>query len=267
MKPKYTTLLTLGLAATCSLQATTVFTEDFATDATGWSEEGNGTYSYNAGNENLEMAANGGFDSLRYNGFTDSPINLEIGDSITLSVDFSTSITSSGDNALAFGIYLGGDSIDAGFNEEVTGYSAMFGWDNSDDTVRPDGGVYVAINTRGGTTAGTGGAADSSPTLGTTNTGGYFLADTSTHNLTMTITRSSNTEVTIVYGMDGNLTDPVTGTFVDFAYEDLSVFARASDMTSFTIDNITVSIIPEPSTYALAAGLLGLAFVAMRRRK
>ncbi|MCC5840925.1 MAG: PEP-CTERM sorting domain-containing protein [Opitutales bacterium] len=37
--------------------------------------------------------------------------------------------------------------------------------------------------------------------------------------------------------------------------------------TSFDIDNLVVTAIPEPSTYAALIGLLALGFVAYRRRR
>ena len=38
-------------------------------------------------------------------------------------------------------------------------------------------------------------------------------------------------------------------------------------MSAFTIDSVTVSAIPEPSTYAMLAGLGALGLAAWRRRQ
>ena len=56
---------------------------------------------------------------------------------------------------------------------------------------------------------------------------------------------------------------PVTGSTLDIR---LTLNVNSGD-EDFAVDNLTITAVPEPSAYAAILGLLGLAYVAFRRRK
>lgn len=95
------------------------------------------------------------------------------------------------------------------------------------------------------------------------------------------VTFDADETYTLTGNGSGALTDgtstAVQGSFVNFAYSltgsptgDLGIRIQAISFTGggdrVTWDNIEVSAVPEPSTFALLGGLLALGFVAVRRR-
>jgi hypothetical protein len=64
--------------------------------------------------------------------------------------------------------------------------------------------------------------------------------------------------------------DSIVGKYLDAGTYDaaaLNTFFSTSVFNTAGAGSITVSAIPEPSTYAAFAGLLGLAVASVRRRK
>ena len=52
-----------------------------------------------------------------------------------------------------------------------------------------------------------------------------------------------------------------------YAFDAFAIYSVTTDGSSFAIDNVTITAVPEPSTYAACAGaaVLGLAFWRRRR--
>lgn len=83
---------------------------------------------------------------------------------------------------------------------------------------------------------------------------------TATQTFSMTIT-----DTTWSYSLNG--ATATTGTHTFDTSRSYRFTAHAHSNPNATFDNITITAIPEPGTYALLAGLTGLVYVMLRRRR
>jgi hypothetical protein len=201
-----------------------------------------------------------------------SPVSLADGESITLTFDFSFSSIVNVDQGLRFGIFnSNGTRFASGFSGTLQPFSNA-------SVNGPTTGYLAYVNP--GATSGTstysvreeftGGATpfSSTGTVGTNNTAAYLgLSANTTYSAVFSITRSGANAVlsSTINGVTQSGTD--TGASAGFSYDEISIFTGSAVVPTsgtFTIDNVNVTVIPEPSAAMLGAlGVIGL----LRRRR
>jgi hypothetical protein len=85
--------------------------------------------------------------------------------------------------------------------------------------------------------------------------------------VTLTFTRTS-TGLDINKSYNGNVTtSSLADTNAVYTFNNLAFSMNNPDTVGFTLDNVTVTAVPEPSTYALLAGFMTLGLILWRRRR
>ncbi len=201
-----------------------------------------------------------------------SPVTLADGQTITLTFDFSLSSIVNVDQGLRFGIFnSNGTRFASGFSGTMQPFSNV-------GVNGPTTGYLAYVNP--GATSGTstysvreeftGGATPFSSTLavGTNNTAAYLglVADT-TYSAIFSITRSGADAVlsSTINGITQSGTD--VGASAGFSYDEISIFTASTTVPAsgtFTLDNVNVTVIPEPTAAML--GALGTLALLRRRR-
>jgi len=201
-----------------------------------------------------------------------SPVGLADGESITLSFNFSLSSIVANEEGLRFGI----------FNSNGTRFATGFSSAELDLTStvhEPTRGYLAAANP--GATTGTStfsvrekfnnsGTTPFSSTgaIGPNNTAAYLsLAAATTYSAMFSITRSGANAVlsSTINGITQTGTD--TGASAGFNFDQISIFTNSAPVptnATFTVDNVNVTVIPEPSAALL--GALGSLALLRRRR-
>jgi hypothetical protein len=282
--------------ATQAILAQTIFSDNFTTDSSlqpGWYNLNDSTTSSSALNptagQGLELVSTAsGHVAEIFNQFSPTLITPSVGQTLTLSVNFNTVGVSGNTGGLVFGLYNtqgsapngdettasgSGSTATTGATTNHTGYFQIAGYNTSAGTStklysRMTGateqnelGYYSRMNSDQYTQL------QSNPASGNAN-----LADGNAYTLNYSIlnTGSGNTITTTI--MKG-----VT-TLDDWTYTDASSLNTSFNELDFGLYNkngasldinttlVTVSIVPEPSTFALAGlGLIGLV-AGFRRR-
>jgi hypothetical protein len=168
---------------------------------------------------------------------------LAIGESITLSFDFRMIAAATNDTAgLRFG--LGTSSNTFGFTFGTGTSSAV-------------GTAQFATGTVSG------------PNTPYTSTGATFsINNTASHSFSFTITRTSGTSLSFLSSVDANTVSAVSNnTISNFTFNSIILGQGSSSANDINIDNVIVSVIPEPSTYAALAGLAVLGLVVCKRSR
>ncbi len=204
-----------------------------------------------------------------------SPITILDGESITLSFDFAFSSLAAADSGMQFGLYnSGGTRLGADFSSSVQLFA-------NDAVFLPSTGYGVQVNP-GATTGvstfslrrkfGSSGATNFSNTgtIGTNNAAAYLgLTPNTFSTASITITRVGDSSVvsSTVNGITQTGTLAGGGTF---AFDTIGIFtstAAVSVGNTFTFDNVNVTVVPEPSTYALLITSLVIGGLVYRRRR
>lgn len=297
MKPNCFTFHAAALVAvlsSSSLQATTLLNDTFSdneratqglTGSAEWGFAPNGNTNTNA---NLS-AATGALvftpqttvgtaqQSTAYFTASGSPVALADGETITLTFDFTlTALGASSENGLRFGL----------FNSNGTRYAADFSTASlpflNAAIFEPTTGFFTTANV--GATLGTstfgvrrGNASASNTTpfggsggiTGASTTSGYLgLVAGTTYTASLSILRNSSISATVSTTINGftqgATTTATAGTMSFDTVAILSGSALTASSNTFTIDNVNVTVIPEPSA-ALLGGLGALALLRRRR--
>lgn len=202
-----------------------------------------------------------------------SPVGLADGESITLSFNFSLSSIVNNEDGLRFGIFNSNstrfatgfssaelDLTNAAVHEPTTGYLAAA---NPGATAGTSTFSVREKFTNSGTTP-----FSNSGVVGTNNTAAYLgLAAATTYSAMFSITRSGANAVlsSTINGITQTGTD--TGASAGFNFDQISIFTNSAPVptnATFTIDNVNVTVVPEPSVALL--GALGTLALLRRRR-
>lgn len=205
-----------------------------------------------------------------------SPYALAVGETITLTFDFKLGNTANAENGFRFGLFnSNGTRYAAGFSSAAQPFSnaAVFS---------PSTGFLAAANvgaTSGtstfGVRRGTASGSNTTPFGGTsTITGGFTtsgylgLVAGTTYTALLSITRDTSSTAFVSTTING-FTQSGTATGVNasqISFDTVSILGGSSTVAtgqSFTIDNVNVTVVPEP-----AAALLGsLGFLGLLRRR
>lgn len=212
-----------------------------------------------------------------------SSISLAVGETMTLSLDFSPGGTlgiAGTLNAIRFGAFNsnGGTIITADGQNPSMAANTYLGYVGRLN-INQSGGTTTTQILERGAAAGVLLTASSAYTaaLGTTGSMVDSLSLSTTYALTLTLTRATETSMAITFSLSGGDLDEVATA----SYTDTSGIVTSFDSFGFsywgnsgagfseaTFSNIQVTVVPEPSTVAMAViGTLGAAGVAWRRRR
>lgn len=166
---------------------------------------------------------------------------LAIGESITLSFDFRITNTPGNNSAgLRFGLSSSSNT-----------YAFTFGTGTTTGT----GLAQFGSNTVGGTN-----------TIYTTTGTPFAINDALSHTFSLTLTRDDSDSLSFLGSVDANTVSAVTSNSIsNFTFNNI-ILGQGNTTNDFNIDNVNVSVIPEPST-ALLVGLAGLGLVAFKRSR
>ncbi|MDQ8195334.1 hypothetical protein QEH59_12930 [Coraliomargarita sp. SDUM461004] len=268
LNPKYLRLIALTAISTLTAQVahaeTNLLNEDFSDgdrttqnlpDSSTWYLRGNATSFDVSGNDLVLTSSEQTLNLVTY--FTDvgAPYALQVGE--TLSVNMSVQLSEVNDTGIRFGVFNSNNSQITGsasnfqsssFNG-YDGYSAWFNPSASSDSYD----LYERIGTSDAIFAS---SSSVNEQLGASNasTIGMF-ADTSA-NLMLSIERTVS-GLTIVSSVNGyELTrsdaDPDT-----FSFDTIAIQLSSSSLSNgetFSIENVSVSVIPEPSSFSFIMG-------------
>jgi len=292
---KHRSILLIGTLCvlTSGLSAQTVFFDDFSDgDRAGWfSSAGSSSVSVTGGALRQDTGGSGR-SLVTY--ISSDPVSLAVGQSISLTFDIRLigpagslfGDANQANNQLRFGLfYSGGDTRviadnmgsssypgGAAYNfGSQRGYASMttlhVNGKNSDGSA-----ASSSIRERTGTNT-----ALISTTTGYTTLGSTFPPPVSfeidtTYTGNMTVTRTNegvNISVSFLGGDFGTAYQVFRSDNSDplFEFDMLAFHLNANVAVAYELDNVTVSVIPEPSTYATLAGALALGLVAWRRRR
>ena len=289
----FTAAIAFGLTAMASWSASagTIFSDNFKTDSSlaqpPWYNISSATansYALTPGTGlGLSTSTSGKFQEMVAQ-FAGLPVTLGVGQSLTLTVNFSGTGMwngSAGDNGgLIFGLYnSGGTAMTADENSTATGgttatYNGYFG----DIGYNTTAGISTKFYSRTGAAGATDELGYYSKMTGATlvqigtfnNTGNADLADGTAYTLTYTIENAGGGV------MDFTAAIANTGGTDNFTFSDTSGLYNSFDTlvfgnydktsaVSLNITGISVQAVPEPSMFAFAG--LGLAGLLLRFRR
>ena len=112
---------------------------------------------------------------------------------------------------------------------------------------------------------------DATGTRSGTETPKVSLQTNTPYSATYTVSRSSGTALTFSFSLtDGTINfgnSYLVNTPTTYAFDAFAIYSVTTDGSNFAIDNVTVTAVPEPSTYAACAGAAVLGLALWRRRR
>ncbi len=196
-----------------------------------------------------------------------TPQTLGVGYSIILSFDLTVTAVPNQDNNFRFGLFNTGGTLRT---SDATG--------NNPPELRDDLGYKYRIASGSNTqsryyfTNGGGSYTALTSNLGTQTQLGSDVVSSfpsnSTSSLKLELKNLNGTDIFVGAYLNGNLLDSGrTATAATFTFDEVAFSMRAfSGSAGYSISNLTISVVPEPSTVALLAGLIALGGVLWRRR-
>lgn len=115
------------------------------------------------------------------------------------------------------------------------------------------GGAYTGIGSGGGPT-------------------GQTLATATTYTINYSVSRTTASSLTFAFSLTGGTVTGFSNSFTDespstYEFDAFAILSTSSNGSSFSIDNVQVTAIPEPSTYAALAGFAALGLCVWQRRR
>lgn len=256
--------LALLLSSQASAQ-TTVFSDDFSdNNRDGWYIFNGGDpieRSLDASGGNLETVSSGNFAIWgALSNF--SSVTIADGQYITLSLDY-TVIEAIGGENMTFGLYSSGGTTISSDQTDLTNLGNESGYANyvQSDEMRLIGSTAGLGNVNGNDTM--------NKVTYAGNDNPFALVGSYTYSLTVENIGGQITATTVYNaGQANELTQTDSGSAIDiFTFDTIAIQAIRQD---YSVDNIVITttgtVIPEPSSFALLAGMLGLTSVMLRRR-
>ncbi|WP_269525303.1 PEP-CTERM sorting domain-containing protein [Coraliomargarita parva] len=263
MKSPIITILALSGAAFSLAQAETVlFSDNFDTSANSWDvnfEYDSGTrQSGTLGNSQYYVADEPGYwaqvdhdsylDALSIHGngptydtsvtpYTTFDYDLAAGESLSMSIDLNPYDDASSWAAMSIGNTGGAEAISTGFGVLVRSDATYEIWSSGSSVASGTATSFTDYGTLEILVSGVSGAA--------------YTWD------------GSDADVEVIFEGSSIYAATITGGYTQNFLTLLSYNAGGAN----GFDNLTVSVVPEPSTYAMLAGCFGLAFVILKRRR
>lgn len=195
-----------------------------------------------------------------------SPVTLAVGETISLNFDFTLSSIVNSADAFRFALLSShGTRMPSGFSgsNQAFSNSAVFGASDGYQAWINPGGTSFQLREEFVSVVPT--PFSGSAQIGTTNTTSLGLAANTNYSANISVTRSA-TGALVSSTING-----VTNSFLDtsgkFEFDSVSFFTSTAAVPTsgtLTVDNVNVSVIPEPSA-ALLGGLGALALLRRRR--
>lgn len=220
----------------------------------------------------MTMTANDNF-VIGYVTPAGSPISLNVGEKLTLTVTFSGVLTGSlSPTGVRFGLFdshgervsTTGAQGSAPAYLNYAGYVATFGVNNSGNTQlasnlwkRTPGANSNLINTASGYTYATGSSTGSTFS-------GSIVSD-NPYTLTLTLDYQSLNQLVVTSSLTGGSLSGIVMSMTDTTpvttFDSIVLWGGANPFTSMTVSSVNLAVVPEPSATAFL-GLLGLAVLA-----
>lgn len=280
-----TACLTLWIGfALHPVSATTLVSDSFADgdrttqnlpSSVAWYQLGSSTTTVSSSTGYSITPANSGSASITIGYFGST--SLAIGSSMTLSFSVTESIVptaASAHQGLRFGLYNSGSTATTSTlitgdsttltNASFSSYIGYAGFYSLQSALDPTG---LAITQRDGGTSGLTNSLFAGATYTTLGSAGSSLATAgTTYTVTLTLQYVSATEMDITSTVNGNSLTKISSTPVT-TFDTIGIFSSGLNGT-VTLDNITVSTVPEPNVLALLTlASVGMIIVRYNRKE
>ena len=289
----FRTLTMFALSALAAAAQTTLLTDSFAdgnrTSSPTWYLLSNGSTTNSITSQSWAFTA-GTVARTITTQFT--PYTMAVGDTVSASFNLTTAAGASfsaNNNAVRFGLFNANSSFPSADNTTSQTSTTQWGpwtgyWVNSDPssgTLATNTGEFRERFSNTGTSMnGPMNGTTGSNQLTTTVSSGTFQATgatNSTYLYTLSLTKTSGSTMSLSYTIYNQTSNT---TYYTLGASDSSLSVSTFDTlalqinspqsiggATYTLDNFTVSTVPEPSTYAALLGAAGLALVVWRRRQ
>ncbi len=206
---------------------------------------------------------------------TSTPISIAAGQTITasLSITPSSKTPDNSDRILRIGLLHSGANRlteDGNPNIAMSGYGFFVNPEtlrvNTYGRTEDAGPVFSSLTNGNGWTGGTTGGQISD----ITPEDAFAMVQNTAYDITLSIEHLSNGDLNISY-TTSNGVDSVTTSFVESNYLvtdfDTIAFAWGNHFGDGLIDNVAITVVPEPSQFALLAGFAGFIALGIKRQR